>query len=275
MLIAKAWISTCEDTDAAVRCMTRAEAAARNSVALLEIARSWKYVVKNLDEAARCMHEAEATAESSEEFMQLAQEWKGSQWSGALRNSHAAFRCMEKAKDVARSSEELAMFEQALHRFSPIPSRSTFRNTIYTPLDGWGPIDIMMARIADSELCQQGAVVDLGFLDGHVAKIGTWCIECKSKRRLGCFARYFHFALGQPADVIIEFTSLTADTCLYLIAGDIHTGLVLDENATAVEVTKPRILRRLPAGTYAVEAVADSSKPADSFTLTISSLQPL
>ena len=108
-------------------------------------------------------------------------------------------------------------------------------------------------------------------LTGRVERTGTWDSSCESVNRVGRYARFYSFTLGQRTEVQIDVTS-TEDPYLFLLEGAGTDGKSLAENDDVVvdENTNSRIVTTLSAGAYTIEATTYLTAQTGDFTLTIS-----
>ena len=100
---------------------------------------------------------------------------------------------------------------------------------------------------------------------------GAWASNCQSTVEDRGYARYYSFTLEQEGEVTIDLES-RVDTYLYLREGDSRNGTILHENDDVepggVNLNS-RIVARLSAGTYTIEATTFSSGQAGAFNLTL------
>ena len=107
--------------------------------------------------------------------------------------------------------------------------------------------------------------------DGTVS--GEWGSGCQSANRLGSYARYYTFTLGDSREVAITLESSDADTFLNLLSGAGRDGSVLHYNDDHEGSTSRSLIREtLEAGSYTVEATTYDAGETGGFTLTISGL---
>ena len=104
--------------------------------------------------------------------------------------------------------------------------------------------------------------------------VGSWDSGCESTHRRGSYARYYSFVLTRAVEVAISLAS-SGDTYLFLLAGAGTDGRVVafNDNIGPGELDS-RIVRRLSAGTYTVEATAASAGATGSFTLRVTEARP-
>jgi hypothetical protein len=98
---------------------------------------------------------------------------------------------------------------------------------------------------------------------------GAWTPVCTSVHRPGRNARYYTFTVGQPGKVQIDLTA-TADSYLYLLAGNTASSGVLTYDNDTGGKHNARIVRTLSAGTYTIEATTNLPGLAGPFTLLVS-----
>ena len=104
--------------------------------------------------------------------------------------------------------------------------------------------------------------------------VGSWVSGCESTNRPGSYARYYSFVLSRAAEVAITLSS-SRDTYLFLLAGAGTDGRVVASNAdVSVADRNSRIVRRLSARTYTVEATTFTAATTGSFTLRVSERKP-
>ena len=107
--------------------------------------------------------------------------------------------------------------------------------------------------------------------DGTVS--GEWGSGCQSANRLGSYARYYTFTLGDSREVAITLESSDADTFLNLLSGAGRDGGVLHYNDDHEGSTSQSLIREtLDAGSYTVEATTYDAGETGGFTLTIQGL---
>ena len=123
---------------------------------------------------------------------------------------------------------------------------------------------------ANARSCTQ----DLGTLFGTVTRLEDWLTECRSVHYDG-FSRYYSFTLNDSATIEISMQT----NQLFVSRLALWTGAGMGEDLVAVDVYDfydllndllgyvHRINRRLPAGTYTIEAMTDS--PILPFRLTV------
>ena len=103
---------------------------------------------------------------------------------------------------------------------------------------------------------------------------GSWDSGCESTNRSGRYARYYSFVLTRAVEVGISLASST-DTYLFLLSGAGTGGRVVASNDDmALGDSNSRIVRRLSAGTYTIEATTFGEAVTASFTLRVSELRP-
>ena len=113
------------------------------------------------------------------------------------------------------------------------------------------------------------AVDPLGPVSGAKRVTGSWGSDCPSSRRSGRFARYYSFIVNRSMEVRVDLTS-TRDPYLYLLDGSGTDGALLASNDDVDPgSTRSRIVRRLPAGTYTVEATTSGAGVTGSFALRV------
>ena len=118
-------------------------------------------------------------------------------------------------------------------------------------------------------------------IDGSGAHIGTWGdASCVSETRPNdaddggtagetYYARFYTFTLDEASDVTITLKS-DEDTYLYLLDGHGKSGSVVAENDDLDDDNRDsRIMKRLDAGDYTIEATTYDENTAGSFTLTV------
>ena len=98
---------------------------------------------------------------------------------------------------------------------------------------------------------------------------GEWARGCVSAVPERGHARYYTFALGSQLEVILTLESDDADAYLYLREGPARSGQPVHENNDYGTGTDSRIVVKLDAGIYTVEATTNSAGRTGSFTLTI------
>ncbi|MCY4425008.1 MAG: hypothetical protein OXC06_18255, partial [Acidimicrobiaceae bacterium] len=122
-------------------------------------------------------------------------------------------------------------------------------------------------RSCEAPICPAGSWGSLGLDNRTVATTASWgATDCTSKNRQpGRHARYYTFTLGAAADVAIDLSS-QHDTYLYLMSGlDTRSGFLHRNNDIAGHDRNSRILKRLPAGRYTVEATTYSANKTGRF----------
>ena len=104
--------------------------------------------------------------------------------------------------------------------------------------------------------------------------VGSWVRGCESTHRPRSYARYYSFVLTRAAEVGISLTA-SSNTYLFLLAGRGTSGRVLASNDDigAGELNS-RIVTRLSAGTYTVEATTFGAGLTGSFTLRVGERRP-
>ena len=115
-------------------------------------------------------------------------------------------------------------------------------------------------------------------LTGELSAAGEWTGDCSSENRphAGTFARYYSFNLNRMANVIIELTSSSADTFLYLLRGKGISDSVLDQDDDSASGADARISIDLSPGAYTVEATtAFDTTIGDGFDLAINATSTL
>ena len=117
-------------------------------------------------------------------------------------------------------------------------------------------------------------VVDrLGSATSGRRAVGTWDSGCGSTHRRGSYARYYSFVLTRASDVAISLAS-SGNSYLFLLAGSGTDGRVVASNDDlGPGDLDSRIVRRLSAGTYTVEATTASAGATGSFTLRVTELR--
>ena len=98
---------------------------------------------------------------------------------------------------------------------------------------------------------------------------GEWARGCDSAVPERGHARYYTLALGSQLEVILTLESDDADTYLYLREGPARSGQPVHENNDYGTGTDSRIVVKLDAGVYTVEATTNSAGRTGSFTLTM------
>ena len=116
-------------------------------------------------------------------------------------------------------------------------------------------------------------VEPLGSVSPGTRTVGSWDSGCESTNRPGRYARYYRFTLTRAVEVAISLASST-DSYLFLLAGAGTDGRVVASNDDSGGETHSRIVTRLSAGTYTVEATTFSSGETGSFTLRVSERRP-
>ena len=114
-------------------------------------------------------------------------------------------------------------------------------------------------------------------ISGDQTLNGRWDLtKCESVANPGKPSRYYGFTLDDSSEVMITLESADADTYLYLREGDARSGDFLHENddIESVDNTNSRIVARLGAGSYTIEATTYAGGATGSFTLTVSGLGP-
>ena len=122
-------------------------------------------------------------------------------------------------------------------------------------------------RSCEAPICPAVSWGSLGLGSRTVATAASWgATDCTSKNRPpGHYARYYTFTLGAAADVAIDVSS-QHDTYLYLMSGhDTRHGFLHRNNDIAGHDRNSRILQRLPAGRYTVEATTYSANKTGRF----------
>ena len=110
------------------------------------------------------------------------------------------------------------------------------------------------------EVCRQ--TLGLGSISGEWAR---GCVSAVPERG---HARYYTLALGSQLEVILTLESDDADTYLYLREGPARSGQPVHENNDYGTGTDSRIVVKLDAGIYTVEATTSSAGQSGSFILT-------
>ena len=114
-----------------------------------------------------------------------------------------------------------------------------------------------------------GCVVEpLGTMAGETTRAGAFTSACESRNRRGSYARHYSFSLARESDVRIDLRSL-GDPFLNLLSGAGTGGAVVAANDNSGEFLDSRIVRRLPAGAYTVEATTNWPQETGSFELTL------
>ena len=100
---------------------------------------------------------------------------------------------------------------------------------------------------------------------------GEWISSCYSDERVGRYARFYTFTLGQRSEVTITLVSSDADPYLYLRAGDARSGAHIHENEDyRLSNSISQIHETLISGTYTIEATTHHTGATGSFGLSIS-----
>ena len=103
-----------------------------------------------------------------------------------------------------------------------------------------------------------------------VAK-GEWISSCYSDERVGRYARFYTFTLGQRSEVTVTLVSRDADPYLYLRAGDARSGAHIHENEDYRRSKSiSQIHETLISGTYTIEVTTHHTGATGSFSLSIS-----
>ena len=104
--------------------------------------------------------------------------------------------------------------------------------------------------------------------------VGSWNSVCESTNRTGSYARHYSFVLTRAVEVAITLVS-SRDTYLFLLAGAGTDGRIVASNDNVSVVDRySRIVRRLSAGTYTVEAATFTAGTTGFFTLRVSERRP-
>ena len=270
--IAKIWKEDFQDLDSVARCMEVVEATAENISGWVRIAKIWKDDFQDTENAKGCIEEAEDMAEDIADWVRIAKIWKND-----FQDTENAIRCMEKAGDLAEDFDDYATLEETWRVDFQDVDRDIVNSAIQrlvNAADGEGYFDGIRAYVSHANALEQADITDLGILaETSVSSVGDY--ECVSVRRQDRYAQYYRFTLAQDVDVTIDLIS-EVDTYLYLISGDNPTGEILEENDDrpddddeGLSNTDSRIRRRLPAGTYAIEATTWDEGETGEFTLNI------
>ena len=96
---------------------------------------------------------------------------------------------------------------------------------------------------------------DRGALTGKWTITGMWTTECGSTHRPGRYARFYKFTLSQPSQMSISLESADQDAYLHLLDGAEKTsGIIAENDDSALGETDSLIIRSLRTGTYVAEA---------------------
>lgn len=98
---------------------------------------------------------------------------------------------------------------------------------------------------------------------------GSWAAGCNATHRPGSYAKYYTFTLGTPQTVVINLTSATADSYLFLLSGNGMNGAAIAEDDDSGGSSNARITKALAAGTYTVEATTFYAATTGSFSLSV------
>ena len=111
---------------------------------------------------------------------------------------------------------------------------------------------------------------------GRVGIIGVWADDCISTNRSGRYARFYTFTLDTESEVTINLLSIydgfdvsDIDTYLYLLEGAGRGGRIIEQDDDDGYSSNSRITRRLPRGTYTIEATTLNAGSAGYFGLII------
>ena len=102
-----------------------------------------------------------------------------------------------------------------------------------------------------------------------IVRDNQWDSGCESMNRLGSYAQFYSFQVGETTEASISLAS-SRDPYLYLLAGDSPSGEVIESNDDGeVGSNNSRIVRTLEPGTYTIEATTRSPESVGIFTLTV------
>lgn len=94
----------------------------------------------------------------------------------------------------------------------------------------------------------------------------SWQAGCSSTHRTGRHAKFYTFSLARSAEIQIDLESST-DAFVYLLQGANKNGSVIASNDDGGEGTNSRIIQRLSAGDYTIEATTYNEVSTGSFTV--------
>jgi hypothetical protein len=99
---------------------------------------------------------------------------------------------------------------------------------------------------------------------------GQWSNQCNSAHRgEAYYASYYTFTLDTAAEVSIALESSQQDTYLFLLEGAGKQGNVLTFNDDSSGDTHSRIVRKLAAGTYTLEATTYQTARTGAFSIKV------
>jgi hypothetical protein len=97
----------------------------------------------------------------------------------------------------------------------------------------------------------------------------SWSSTCGSTHRGDRYAKFYSFLLTSTTTVIIDLSSSTVDTYLYLLQGSGTGGSVITYDDDSGPGTDSRIVRTLGPGSYTIEATTYNSGRTGSFGLSV------
>ena len=96
----------------------------------------------------------------------------------------------------------------------------------------------------------------------------TWSSDCRSANRSDSYARFYTFSVGSATNVRIDLESDT-DPYLFLLSGSGTSGSTIESDDDGGTGNNSQIFRRLPQGTYTIEATTYRGGDTGSFTLSL------
>lgn len=136
--------------------------------------------------------------------------------------------------------------------------------TYYASRDGDFTINVAVQVPPSQSSCT------LNTLTAGQASSGQWQSTCASAHRgTNYYASYYTFTLNAPADVNLSLTSSQQDTYLFLLEGAGKQGNLLSFNDDSNGETNSRIVRKLPAGTYTLEATTYHPLRSGAFSINV------
>ena len=276
---AETWKRTFRNKKAGERCLQESQKHATNSQDWQAITDTWLREFKNHDAGMKSLKQAEVIATTTRHWLDI-----GAVWHRELHEATESRRCLESAEQTAQTAAEwgsVAACWQQRHEDEANANRcySIGYGEVRSFATIQSQVDVIEAQIIDTKTLNKGGITRTGYLENNKRYPGTWG-DRKSDRRPGCPSRLYSFTIAAESEVGIVLLARMPPH-LYLMTGETSDGPTVDEGKGQPFTERPMwthaaaTYRRLPAGTYTVEATTEHPCDEDSFELHFALEKPL
>lgn len=273
------WLREFKNHEAGADCLTKATETAKSYQEMLITAELWMTYLSRRQESIKSLKQTEAMATTTRHWLDI-----GEVWHRELHEVPESRRCLESAEQAAQTAAEwgsIAACWQGMHDDEANANRcySIGYGEIRSLATIQSQVDAIESWMIDTKTLNKGGITRTGYLENNKSYPGTWGDQ-KSDRRLGCPSRLYSFTIAAESKVGIMLLA-RASPHLYLMTGETAEGPTVDEGKGQPFTEHPMwthaaaVYRRLPAGTYTVEATTECPCDEDSFQLNFRLEKPL